>query len=644
MIGAACAPTLALALALAPDPAQPAAAAPPDPPTVVGRVLADRRYRFCHDPQYPLTREELGWCDLLRTSDPRCPSLPQVCARGARADLVGRRSPLSFKLPDLPVVGRTFLWLLLGTAFGLAVWAIARHGLGAFRRARDLDERGSDRGDHAAPQDGVAETAAERDVFRLLDQARAAAAAGDFRGGIERSYAALMRKLEASELIRLETHRTNGDYLADLRRGHPQLQPRVAAVVTALEQVEFGGEAPGPDRFRWMHDRVVGLCAETLTRAAGLWVLAALGLLVATAGCKAERERWEDSPSGHSAVLATLRGSGLQARERIAPLAELGKNEDVALVLLPGATVSAHDWEVLDGWVQAGGWLLLAGSEQELPAWLGVSFDRTRRGGAVTLAPDAAARWTALSPQIPPGWPPVRADGYAPRLIDGQGQRYGVETTRGDGVVTVLADDRLFSNAALLAGDNARLLVAMLGEADRALEIGGELIGVVSPHPAAAVARGRLAPALLQLALLFTLFFLYRGAHFGRPQDPPGGRRRSFADHVRALGLLYGRARAGRFARELYGPFAIERLGERLRLSGRRGLSSIAEGVAARTGRPLGQVMQLLLEAREPASAGRPGGAADREALDTVRALAALLDATSARSPNPDSPPPPRTP
>jgi len=162
----------------------------------------------------------------------------------------------------------------------------------------------------------------------------------------------------------------------------------------------------------------------------------------------------------------------------------------------------------------------------------------------------------------------------------------------------VLADDRLLTNASLLVGDNARLLVELLRPGGPRLELAGELTGLVSHNPMTSVHRGRLAPAMLQLLLLVVLFYVYRGAHFGRPIDPVAASRRRFSEHARAVGLLYGRNRAGRHALEIYGSYALERLRERLNLSGGRGMLAVAEEVATRTGRPLGDVMRVLVESR----------------------------------------------
>jgi hypothetical protein len=214
---------------------------------------------------------------------------------------------------------------------------------------------------------------------------------------------------------------------------------------------------------------------------------------------------------------------------------------------------------------------------------------------------------------------------------------YAVERTYANGGrAIVLADDRLLSNVSLLVEDNALLLVELLRPGGQKLEIAGELTGLVAKNPVTSVQRSRLAPALLQLLLLIVLFFIYKGAHFGRPIDPITTSRRAFAEHARAIGLQYGRRRAGRHALELYGGYALERMRERLNLSGGKGMLAVAEEVATRTGRPLGEVMRVLVEARPP---NQPPTDLERDAaiqaatsakdLATLRDVATLLATTT---------------
>jgi hypothetical protein len=184
----------------------------------------------------------------------------------------------------------------------------------------------------------------------------------------------------------------------------------------------------------------------------------------------------------------------------------------------------------------------------------------------------------------------------------------------------------LLRNASLLVADNAALLEALLRDGGTSIEVAGDLTGLVAANPVQSVERGRLGPALLQLAAFLVLFFVCKGARFGRPVPEPRRERRAFVEHVRALGLHYARARAERVALAALGAYVIDRLRERFGLHVDRSLSGLAEAVAARTGQPVGQVMRMFLEVRDAGKAVP----ADKDAhdLETAGQLCRLLEET----------------
>jgi hypothetical protein len=641
----------------------PAARGSHDVAPLVQKAFQNKRHRFCHDPEYPLTPEELAWCPLLASTEKRCPALRRACAAGARAELVGQRQPLRLNLPQLPAGLGVLLWVALIGLGVLLVALLLRQAIAGRRPPADVVRRTGGPGVEPGAVDAAHAAVVETDVQRLLDRARAAAAAGDYRRAVADCYAALLRKLEGTGLIRVEAHRTNGDFLRDLGERQPALRPEVKAVVAEVERAEFGGEAPDDARFRWVHDRVV---AMVVGRVLGLALL--LGSLAA-GGCRPERDQWDDSPSGRAALREILQGNGLRVTERISGLERISADVDT-VVLLPDAEMTERDWPALLTWMQAGRTLVVAGRPARPSPWLGIRFDSPPAlASQRVIAEPAGKRWYgALDVLVPPGASrlAVQEDEDEDEDEDGEGDRAGEEDgdgwrillSRGGapyaldgwygegqkaGRVVVFADDRLFCNAALLAAGNARFVTALLAERGERVQFAGLLAGIVAQDPVTAVSRGRLAPALLQLAIAAVLFFLYRGAHFGRPRAESAHARRSFVDHVRALGLVYARARAGRVALEHYGSWATERLAERLHLGGSRRLSAIAEGVAARTGRSVGEVMRLLLEARPDAAApaGAPEapearGRSDAEAMIALRALVAVVTETAAeRAPKP---------
>jgi hypothetical protein len=210
-------------------------------------------------------------------------------------------------------------------------------------------------------------------------------------------------------------------------------------------------------------------------------------------------------------------------------------------------------------------------------------------------------------------------------LLERDGSVYAARFDYGEGEIIALADGRLFTNASIAMADNAAFLVAMLKRHENhKVELVGELTGSGAKSPLSSVERGKLAPVLLQLGLVLVLFFLYKGVAFGTLVDPPSVKRRSFSEHARALGLLYAKARAAGHARTVYGAYALERLREGMLFREQKGISALAEAVAARSGEPLGKVALTLVEASE----ARPSDTKEKgtpEDLDVIRQLSRLL-------------------
>jgi hypothetical protein len=322
-------------------------------------------------------------------------------------------------------------------------------------------------------------------------------------------------------------------------------------------------------------------------------------------------------------------------------------------VLLPGAQMRDDDWQAVKTWLDHGGRsLVVAGGKRQLPAWIGAHVVEGQ-AEAEAITPDDAdrKRWGPLKARVPGGnrveaaagarallerkpsvyaaerWLEYRADDEEERESEkGVGSVLDEEDATNVSRVVVLADDSLFRNVGLLVADNAALLEALLRDGGTSLELVGDLTGLVAANPVESVERGRLGPALLQLAAFLALFFVCRGARFGRPVPEPRSERRAFAEHVRALGLHYARARAERVALAALGAYAIDRLRERFGLRADRSLSGLAEAVAARTERPVGKVMRMFLEARDAGKAVPADN--DARDLETAGQLCRLLEET----------------
>ena len=604
-----------------------------EPAKAVREVFASRNFQFCHEPSYPLTPAEKAWCDLGASDNKQaCPALREACKNDALAKQIELREPISLHLPELGLPVRLLLWLLLGLGVAMLVFALVRH----FLDHKSKDDVVRTQAPDSAAEDRAAALArqVETDVQRLLERARAEAAAGDFRAAMGDAYAALLRRLEGAGVVQVEPDKTNGDYVRRVTSERPAIARRMAEVVDSVERAQFGAQAVSREGFAGVWTRVTGLLAERI----GV-VLVLAGLLMFGAACGQPRADWDHSPSGRAGVVDYLGKRGFKVHERLLSVAKIGESKAEELVLLPGAHLGEEEWKAVKAWVLAGDHaLVVAGGRRELPDWIGVRIveKQAAHPEPVALSDAEAKRWGALRVRVPEG-NLLESKPGSETLLSRKQSPYAAERWLGgdynddDGNrVLVLADDFLFRNASLLVADNAVVLDNLLRDGGTSVELAGDLTGLVSSNPVESVRRGRLGPALLQLAAFLLVFFVCKGARFGRPTHSQRTLRREFAEHVRALGLHYARARGERLALGFIGAYAGERLRERFGLHADRSLSGLAEAVATRTGRPVGEVMRMLLEARD-AGKGVPVEKGARD-LETAAELCKLLEETGGTS------------
>jgi hypothetical protein len=498
---------------------------PPDPKNIselTKNIFADPRYRFCHSEKFPLSLREMEWChqpDQRKEMRDRCPALEKACAQ-----LI--KDP-ELRMPHLGSAPRILLFAVLAAVLLWLAVKLGRHFV--LQRAGNVAAISG--GDSAAPLEPVQPEAhaVESDVERLLALARQAAAQGLHAQAVDHAYAALLRRLEADGLVRVEKWRTNGDYLRDLRT-RPELRDQVRAIVREVEALQFGVSPPSASAFESLLGRILPLVQGVL-----LVLLATL-----FSACGMGRGNEADSPSGGSAVRELLSRAGVPVEHRVKAL---DKMEDTSGAVLLFAEPEPGEWELLHDWVKRGGGLLIA-APMPLPSWLGV-----KRQGMPTQTPPHLrvpedTRQTLGDPQV---WLPRASclSGGDPAL-SGSGCDYAVAVKMERGLAIVLGDGQLFENASLAMADNAAFMVAVVDFTRRPgrLQIVDETTGRSSPNPFVSLARAGLGLMLLQLALLVLLWFWHRGKAFGKLHDPPPPPRRAFVEHVRALGAQYAKAKA----------------------------------------------------------------------------------------------------
>ena len=640
------------------------------------KVLADERVGFCHDPQYPLTETEAAWCPPVGPdTNPRCPAFASAC-KAPRSLLINpgrldfsrgegkpkpdgdagkpdKRSPDSetgkpdpgnsgkrkdprrivpdepdtYELPPLGGLGYVLFWVILGAGLLLLIYLIVRNST---RNQQDTPEPTAEPLAELgpAPATNTNNEQLVRDVDALLEQARAAASAGDYTRAIQRAHAALLHRLDHDGLIRVAPFRTNGDYVRDLQP-EAELRRDVREIVRDVEQVQFGTTRPDASLYDRVLKRVVPIATR---RGAALVALLALNLL----SCDAKQYPFDQSPSGADPIVRLAKSYDINVEFRTTALADIDPDEPLGddnqgrtLVLLHDAPFpSPEEWANLLAWADNGHHLVVAG--RPAPVELGMSSETGAPGHVLTVSPAFVDRLGELDVIT------ADADYLVPTRDDGQnllefapGKPYAIQHDRGyrGGDLTVFADDRLFTSAGLMLRDNPEFLIRFLRDlGPRNVQLADGLLELGADTPAEAIANTHLTPVILQLLALLAVFYFCRGVRFGRPHDPPTRSRRQFSEHVEALGHQYARARASRHAVRLYAAWALDRLREKTLLTRTPGIYPLAQAIAGRTGDDENRVMEHLVEASSLRDATSiPATTATTDDLRLMQELARLV-------------------
>lgn len=593
-------------------------------------------------------------CKLEDAALDRCPGFKAACARpfvGRLTPLQARgggegsgeakkkeeREPTRLELPKaMSGFAQVLFWMLVIAGVVVLIVVIARN-LSRSQKEKEGAEalQLEDEEELAAAPKGPVET----DVERLLNRARAEADRGEFGKAMDDVYAALLRHLDGNGLIDIHHSSTNGDYVRSLRQ-QPDLQRPVKECARQVERVQFGTEAPSASGYRSLLERVL----PVVTRGGMLLLLVAacVGLPLNLGACDMQQEEQnqygdlgDDSPGGMSVFVSLLEERGIDVEHRKRGLAELDETTQVILVHGP-AQLDGESWDQLLLWARKGGTLIVANHRGRPSEKLGarrtagecknlrVPARLSAYAGKLVVAPDDRRMEFEEDVEGTPGARSLLECDLGPYAVE---RRLSSPDGLTSGTLIVLPDSDMFSNASMFAANNGEVVLNLfIGSPDK-LEIVDRYTVIGETSPLAAVAKGQLLPLVLQLFLLAGAFFLWRGAHFSKPRDPPEANRRAFEEHVRALGGQYAKAHASRLVLSNYAAWALERLRERVLAGRKSGLIDLAAALASRTGRSEGEVMEILVEceAARESSAG-PGDAA--RDLRLMRELERLLAET----------------
>ena len=324
--------------------------------------------------------------------------------------------------------------------------------------------------------------------------------------------------------------------------------------------------------------------------------LAAAALVAALVAGRPRREGppldpRSDTPLGTSALVALL--------ERFDADVELsvglpGPDDDVALVLQD--RLDQEQTDAVARWVEQGGTLVVTDPGSSLTP---------RLSDPTGLLPDAEP--------VDPGRCTVPAldglgevDGGVPVLYevpDDAGSCYGdgdaaflVTRTYGAGEVVAVGGAAFVTNDKLDEADNAVLALALLAPergmrvrfVDPPLPVGGgdKTLGDLVP--------GGVRRALVQLAVAFVLYALWRAIRLGRPVPEPQPVQIAGSELVAATGRLLARTRDPQAAADALREDRRRRLRTRLGVAPTAELDTLVAVTAARTGLPVGDVAAAI--------------------------------------------------
>jgi hypothetical protein len=620
------------------------------------KVLEDPKYGFCHDENYPLTEEEARWCPLVATHGAsHCPGFAKAC-EAPRGTTVGsgrwsartvededpepaesddddaskergkgegpRRErdeppPEEIEIPALGGLAQVLFWIIIAVAIVLVAAAIFRNVVRGDRLDPEADPGdGVDEGDDPEAR-AAATRAMETDVDRLLALAQRSAEQGAYAEAVDYTHAALLRRLDHEGLIRLHASRTNGEYIRELGSNATLHQP-VRDALRRIDRAQFGPGEPERTVYDDVRQRVTSI-VKTVGPMAILLAAAFGSTLACDSAAQRDRYPWSTSPSGTDAVFEFLRSQDIEPSYRSEPLTSLQEENafgDPVIVLLGGAEASDEEWVAVESWVRGGGQLIVAGGE--IPPWVNAGY---------VLYPEPDP--DGLEDDVPFA---IIPSGPALELPYGQwfgrndaGNPYVTSYEIGFGAVTLIADDHMFTNAALAFEGNPEMLVLNLESLDaNRVEFVDAWASKGADTPADSISHTHLTAAIVQLLLLIVALYLWRGARFGRGRDPVRQSRRAFVQHAVAMGRQYEKARAATFAAGLFSAWVLERLRNRFSSAATAGLLGLAQEVARVSGRDETDVMRLLVAAHGAVESRlSPGGTGEDLAL--IRDLGRLM-------------------
>jgi hypothetical protein len=605
---------------------------------------------FCRAPHTPLSRRARALCPHA-DAIPDCRGFAAACAKAdteASSSQPPRRSrnppPVNrLSIPSfVATFARALVWLLVGGLVLVVLVPLVR-ALARMRRDKALTD--------PAREPAIAEARARApdadsttDEEALLHRAGQLANQGQKTTALQLYLAASLRALDKRGSLRLEKHRTNGEYVRSCTEG--RAGPGLREIVREVDRVQFGREEATDDAVMRTARR-----AEAIVRALPTMLLVLA--LSSLAGCDADERVASaagDDPAGDELLFDVLRRQGVRARPLKTALASLplpndGERLPAVVIDLERIEIDAETRAHLLEWTGAGGVLVLAGAPEAWPREIGAGAANANgehaliarrllarlRGHAKAFAGDDEGPVYASS--VEHGQlasdAAVKFQGVVDRVAWFPGQlTYAAVVDYGRGYVLAIASDELLTNAGLARPGNAAVMMAILSNADRLeFEFAQPEDGVSPPStPMAALMRAGLGLGLAHGLMAALALFLAVGVRLVRPKPAPPPLRRAFAEHVEAVGTLYRRTGSARHALAAYARFVDGRLRARMP----RGWTDVGSFLASRARVPQDVCERLWGRATSARTAG-PNDPPAGDELAVLRDLGAVYSAAVAQ-------------
>lgn len=504
-------------------------------------------YAFCRKPPKMLSPRAVLMCPHARET-PGCEGFAAACAALDR-DTTPPRAPkwLESLLRALAPIAQVILWIVVAAVILALIVPLVR----AWLRHRGDKQVADDESKPARVEIPAAEEALEvSDAEVLLARAADHERRGDFARALSTYLAAALRALDVRGSLRLERHRTNGEYVRAVNSAPEKHALR--GIVREVDHVEYGGRPATPEVVTNASKRAIALVRRLPL------------VLLLLVGCGADATVRGRDPAGDEMLEHLLRAQGLTVM-RAGPIAALPippePPENEAVVLDASRTPLDEESEPhLIRWVKGGGTLVLVGSPTRWPKALTATYapSISRDVNVTTWDDDEETIYVAhVARHGGMEW----SSGF-PIARTGDEVTWAATRELGRGRVIGMAEIDLITNAGLARPGNAAALIGILSSLEeKTVRIARPEDGTTPPsNPFSALVRAGLGLGLGHALFATLLLFVAVGARRTRPLGASAPRRRAFVEHVEATGALWSRTKLAAHALRSYGRWAEEQL------------------------------------------------------------------------------------